>query len=199
MKNKSLIFLLLALFLVIGAAAWLYPRLEAQYTPETVPVSTAVPSEAPAEESADPAVSPTPQPKLPDFTIFDAEGEPMSFYEFEGKPLVINFWATWCGPCKIELPAFEDAYSRYGDSVGFLMVNMDGTDNTVESVRSFLAETGYTFPVWYDTEFSAAFTFGVSSIPLTLFVRDDLTLWGYRMGAMEAEELETYINALLQE
>ena len=101
-----------------------------------------------------------------DFKVYDREGNPVSLSDMAGKPVVVNFWATWCGPCKSELPAFEKAYKTYGDKVEFMMVNLtDGQRETVPKVNEFISENEYTFPVYYDTKYSASAAYGISSIP----------------------------------
>ena len=71
--------------------------------------------------------------------------------------MILNFWASWCGPCRSEMPEFEQAYAQYGEDIQFVMVNStDGYQETVDSASEFLAENGYNFPAWYDTDFEAS-------------------------------------------
>jgi len=133
-----------------------------------------------------------------DFTVQNANGEWVNLSDFRGKPVIINFWATWCGPCKSELPAFDAAYQTHGDKVNFLMVNLtDGTRETTEKVNSFIEKNGYTFPVLFDSKSSGAMTYSVYSIPLTVFVDAKGNLLGSHTGAMSAKTLEEYIDTLL--
>ena len=74
--------------------------------------------------------------KALDFTMLNSEGEEVSLYDYVGKPIVLNFWASWCPPCKAEMPDFEAAYQKYGDDVVFLMVNLtDGRRETVDTAN----------------------------------------------------------------
>lgn len=126
----------------------------------------------------------------PDFTVLDGEGNRVSLSDFLGKPVIVNFWATWCGPCKNEMPEFEEVYAEYGEQIHFLMINCtDGTRDTVESVRDFIKENGYTFPVYYDTESSAAVTYGVSGIPMTFFIDAEGHAVAYAQGSLDRETL----------
>lgn len=134
----------------------------------------------------------------PDFTVIDTAGSEVKLSESFGKPIVLNFWATWCGPCKSELPAFDAAYAAYGQEIEFMMINLtDGQRETVEIVKSFVSENGYSFPVYYDTAYSAANAYGVYSVPLTVFIAEDGTIQNAQIGAMSADTLEQYIQDLL--
>lgn len=137
-------------------------------------------------------------PAAVDFTVTDREGNTVKLSEFFGKPIIINFWATWCGPCKSELPVFDEAYKKYGEDVTFLMVNLtDGYRDTVEAVKAFIEDTGYTFPVYFDTEYSGAYAYRVSSIPLTVLIDAKGYVYQSHVGAMNKSILEGYITGIL--
>ncbi len=136
--------------------------------------------------------------KMPDFTVYTAEGEKVTLYEKLEGPVVINFWATWCPPCKSELPAFDALAKEYEGRVEFMMVDLtDGERETVDGVLSFLSENGYTFPVYYDKDGNAAMLYGVSSIPLTIFLDSEGRLCDYHLGAMTEDALKESIEELL--
>ncbi len=133
-----------------------------------------------------------------DFTVVNEQREQISLSDFRGKPTVVNFWATWCGPCKSEMAAFETMYQKYGKQVNFLMVNLtDGARETVAGVSDFIQQKGYTFPVYYDTAMDAANTYRVYSIPTTLFVDQQGMLVHRYSGALNEMTLENYIQNLL--
>ena len=137
--------------------------------------------------------------QAPDFEVFDLAGNAVKLSDFQGKPVVVNFWASWCGPCKSEMPDFEEMYQQYGDEVHFLMVNMtDGSRETVEVASEFIAEQGYTFPVYYDTEYSAAITYGVTSIPATYFIDAQGNAVAYARSAINAETLQLGIDMIFE-
>ncbi len=135
----------------------------------------------------------------PDFTVYDREGNRMSFSDFAGKPVVINFWATWCGYCVKEMPAFEKAYKEYGDEVVFMMINVtDGYQETKEKAEEFIDEKGYEFPVYYDLDLSAAGIYGASSLPATAFINAEGELVHGQLGMMSEESLYGFIEKILE-
>ena len=136
----------------------------------------------------------------PDFTMLDMEGNEVKLSDFFGTPIVLNFWASWCPPCKAELPDFEEACKRYEGKVTFLMVNLtDGQRETVEVAKSYIASQGYTFPVYFDTKYEAAYTYGVSSIPQTYFINADGSLEARATGMISAAQLEKGIGMIYSE
>ena len=154
-------------------------------------------SAAPAETTA-----PTTQPDAttqatepvdltaPDFTVYDAQGNPHKLSDFRGKPVVLNFWASWCPPCKAEMPDFEEAYQSRGEDIHFVMVNLtDGQSETVATASQFLAESGYTFPVYFDTQGQAATVYGIQSIPTTFFIDAEGKIVAAGSGKLDAASL----------
>lgn len=134
-----------------------------------------------------------------DFTVLDENGGEVRLSDFFGKPIIINFWATWCGPCTSELPVFEKAYTAFGDRVHFLMVNLtDGTRDTVDGVKAFVARNGFTFPVLYDTNYSGAYAYNVVSIPKTVAIDSQGRVIKTYTGAISESRLEAIIDDLLK-
>lgn len=132
------------------------------------------------------------------FTVLNKNMEEVSLSDKKGKPVVINFWATWCSPCKAELPAFEKMYKKYKGEVEFMMVNLTyGNNETVAKVRKFIQENGYTFPVYYDTQGKAADTYEVSAIRLTLFINADGNIVHTYNQAISETALQGYIKDIL--
>ena len=127
--------------------------------------------------------------QAPDFTVTDYDGEEVMLSDYFGKPIVVNFWASWCPPCKAEMPDFEEAYKTHSE-VQFLMVNMTGGRETLESAKEHVERQGYTFTVLFDTEYSAAYAYYVNSLPATYFIDAEGNLIAYATGMLDAETLE---------
>lgn len=128
--------------------------------------------------------------EAPDFTVIKGEDEEVKLSDFLGKPVVLNFWASWCGPCKSEMPGFQNMYDAYGEDVVFMMVNLtDGSRETKETATAYMEKNEYTFPVYFDTNQEAAYAYYVTSVPMTYFIDAEGYLTAYGQGAMAEETL----------
>lgn len=207
MKNKSvlLIVLTVALVAILFAAYVVYHRFQpgnaanqlqtpAVQTQQTVLVPTDNTETEKVEDAPDTQENETSEKdgmiKAPDFLVENAEGETVHLSDLAGKPVVLNFWASWCPPCKSEMPEFDSAYQEMGEEVCFMMVNLtDGDRETRASAMKYVEAQGYVFPVYLDTEQDAVLTYGVTSIPTTYFIDKDGFIAARAVGAIDKETL----------
>jgi thiol-disulfide isomerase/thioredoxin len=146
-------------------------------------------------EATEPVKPERQEPKAMDFTVYDTEGNPVKLSSYIGKPIVLNFWASWCGPCKREMPGFQQLYQELGDQVQFLMVNLTGYDD-IASANALIAQYGYTFPVLFDTVLDGADTYGVTAFPTTVFIDGEGYLMEKYVGAMDEGTLKNKIDLI---
>ena len=201
-KKKLVLILILVFVLLLGGAYFLYNQLSQNLAPDQLATQPSVEETQKAPESpTDPPDTPTDATNdpviAPDFTVYDADGNPVKLYDYTGKPIVLNFWASWCGPCQMEMPDFQEKYLELGEDVQFLMINMtDGSRETVESASDFIAQQGYTFPVFYDTTTEAAMTYGAYSLPTTFFISAEGHAIARATGAIDGETLQRGIDMI---
>lgn len=130
-----------------------------------------------------------------DFTVTDKDGKTVKLSEFVGKPIVINFWASWCGPCRSELGHFDKLAKEYEGKVTFLMVNLYGEDRN--KVINFVKNNNYTFPLYFDDTKSGAKAYSVTGIPVTVFITAAGKVVEQRTGEMSEAVLRAYVKQLL--
>lgn len=133
-------------------------------------------------------------------TVYDKAGEEIKLEDKKGKPIILNFWASWCPPCQGEMPDFQKVYEELGTEVEFMMVNLtDGSRETKENAIAFIEENKYTFPVYFDTKQDAASVYQVFSIPITYFINAEGNIVTYAKGGISEENLRTGINMILEQ
>lgn len=128
------------------------------------------------------------------FTVTDVNGKLVSLSDFIGKPIVINFWAYWCGPCGRELPHFDKLAKEYKGTVEFLMVSVDLSK---ETVKKYVLQNGYTFPLYFDDTESGSDAYSVSAIPVTVFITADGNIDEKLVGAISETTLRNHITRIL--
>ena len=199
MSKKALLALVLAFAALIIGASFLYQSLAdqnpAQQQLATMPVQTT----APAAAETTPNTTGEAEAVIPaiDFTVYDADGNAVKLSDFYGKPIVLNFWASWCGPCRSEMPDFQKACTDLEGKVQFLMINMtDGSRETLDTAKAFLSDSGYTFPVFFDTDVDAAVKYSVYALPTTFFINAEGHLVAYAERALSADLLQKGIDMI---
>lgn len=130
-----------------------------------------------------------------DFTVKKTDGSEFTLSDQKGKVVLLNFWATWCGPCVYEMPIFEQLYEEYSeDEVVILAVNCM---EEAETVDAFIKESGYTFPFAYDEDGAVGMQYGASSIPYTLAIDEEGMIQGTFVGVKSIEDqYKAYKNAI---
>lgn len=188
-KTYNLIIAVLSAVILLGGSVLMLGGCSEAAVEETEPVTT-----------VETTVATEPVNLAPDFTFTDAEGNSYTLADFRGKPVLLNFWATWCGPCKAELPEFEEAYLEYGDRVQFIMVDMvEGRDETVENGLAYFSEQGYTLPLFFDTNEEAIAAYSLTGFPTTCFISAEGELVSSQLGMLDAETLLAGIESILSE
>lgn len=182
---------------VMGGSLWAYNTFrDAGYTPE--PVSTPPPAaDLPDDSEPEPVVA-------PDFTVLDAQGNEVTLESRLGKPVVINFWASWCPPCKAEMPDIQALYEDWDKNGGDLVIlgvaqpNEDGNawnkEGDTQAVTQFLEENGYAYPVVMDVDGSIFATYGVQALPTTYMISSDGSVFGYAAGGLTRDIMDSIID-----
>ena len=138
----------------------------------------------------------------PDFSAQTPAKESFSLSDYvdreggDGRPVVLNFWASWCGPCRMEMPAFERASLKYADRAAVLGINQA---ESTETIQRFAQNTGVTYPLLVDEDWVVNNKYGVSNLPTTIFVDANGVIREVFVGTMNQAVLEDRINSLLQQ
>lgn len=129
----------------------------------------------------------------PDFELETLSGDSVRLSELRGKPVLINFWATWCGPCRLEMPMIQARYSANKDKFTVLAVNFD---EPVETVRPYVQELGLTFPVLLDPGGAVQQLYRVRGYPTSVLVDADGIVRIRHIGIMSEKQLDNYLSQL---
>lgn len=165
------------------------PTVQATQQPEVTGTPEA--TDAPEESQA-------PIPAL-DFTLTDQFGNTHTLDQYKGKTILLNFWATWCGPCRSEMPDLQAVYEDYGKNEKDLVVlgvaapNL-GQEGSAEDITAFLEENGYTYPTLMNEDASLFYSYGISSFPTTFMIDKNGNVYGYIMGAQSREVFDDIIQ-----
>ncbi len=130
----------------------------------------------------------------PDFELPDVNGEIVSLSDFAGRPVILNFWATWCAPCRVEMPALQEAQAAYGD--GGPVVLTINQEETAERVTEFFDEVGLTLPALLDAEAEVGMAYSAIFLPTTVIVGPDGIVSAVHRGVISREELDGYLGQM---
>lgn len=135
----------------------------------------------------------------PDFTLVDQYGNEHTLSDYKGKTVFLNFWATWCGPCRSEMPEIQALYEKYGENEEDLVVlgvatpNL-GQEGSAEDIAAFLEDQGYTFPTVMDETGFISAMYGISAYPTTFMIDADGNVYGYVASALTGDIMESIVQ-----
>lgn len=138
--------------------------------------------------------------KALDFTLYDQYGKEHKLSDYKGKTIFLNLWATWCPPCRDEMPYIEELYKEYKKNtdevviLGVASPNL-GQEGDAKHVKDFLKQEGYTFPVLLDEGGSLVYQYGISSFPSTFIIDKDGYITQYVPGGMDKDTMKYLINS----
>jgi peroxiredoxin len=144
----------------------------------------------PAEETA---VSPQRDSQAPNFMLSDLSGQEISLSDLRGRVVLINFWATWCGPCQLEMPALQSRYEMYEGDLTVLAVDFD---EPADLVQDFVDEYGLTFDVLLDPGASVQQLYRVLGYPTSVFVDEQGVIRIIHVGIMAESQLDSYLGEM---
>ncbi|MPM08227.1 Thiol-disulfide oxidoreductase ResA [bioreactor metagenome] len=190
MNNKKVLAVsIIALVVVIAASMAVYNVYVDKVDPTTGAITDASQTMAEVQTFAATAAQ--------DFTMQDASGKTVKLSDFKGTPVVLNFWTSWCSYCRSEMPYFESAYKQYGDQVQFIMLNPVKSERSSNGGKTFIQESGYTFPVFYETEGKAITSYGLRGFPATIFIDANGNIVDKNLGAISQAKLNEMVQTLL--
>lgn len=130
-----------------------------------------------------------------DFSVKDLSGETVKLSSLRGKTVLVNFWATWCSPCKEEMPLLQSYFDAHNQN-GFVLVAVNVSDD-IEDAQAFIEHYGYTFPVWSDPPGNVLIDLGMNGLPASLVISPEGTVVKRWIGPVTQEDLDGVITPLL--
>src|SRR5690625_2253413 len=132
----------------------------------------------------------------PDFELETIDGELVSLSDYRGQKVILNFWASWCGPCRAEMPDMQKFYSEYGDDIAILAVNLRETERNDDNVRDFVEEYDVTFPVLSDVSTAVANIYQARQLPTSYLIHSDGTIHNKAVGPLNYESMVREFNEM---
>ncbi|MBG0788518.1 MAG: TlpA family protein disulfide reductase [Anaerolineaceae bacterium] len=207
MKNKRwyldaaliLIVLFLGALLVLRLTNYAKPEAEVQTTEETAAPEGVANVEVVVDPTSTPVVltadeqEPEDVDYAIDFTLNDLAGNSVSLSDYAGTPVLVNFWATWCPPCRSELPLIQAYQEKYAD--GFVVLALSGGE-TAQDVQAFITENGYTFMVLLDSDYAISELYGVRGYPTSFFIDADGVIQKVHIGELTEPLIMAYLDQI---
>ena len=137
---------------------------------------------------------------IPNFEFQDADGNVVEFDSFKGKPVVINFWGTWCPYCVAEMGDFDKIVAEYGDRVNFIFLDVaNSEEETPEKVEKFIADNGYeNITSYYDVPGYGIYMFGISSFPTTVYIDARGNLYDATIGMETYDTIAEVLDSMFE-
>jgi len=132
----------------------------------------------------------------PNFDLRTIQGKSAQLDDYEGKPVLINFWATWCPPCRAEMPEIEEFYEKYKNDVVVLGINLTQTEASIDGVKAFVNEYNATFPVLLDEEMNVSTLYKVQGYPTSYFVDGKGIIRQKIVGAMSYDYMVNQLKEM---
>ena len=189
-KNDNTVILILILGLVVFALYSVYNHHKVANQPPPAKTSTDISTSSSRAVKGELA---------PEIVLQDLQGQTVKMSDYRGKVVILNFWASWCSPCKSEMPELDKAAQEFasGSDAVLLTVNMtDGTRETIDKARQYVDGNKFSLPVLLDTEGKAAQAYNITSIPTTFIIDKQGVLNQYFSGPTTRDALNNYVNQL---
>ncbi|MBO8155117.1 MAG: TlpA family protein disulfide reductase [Bacillaceae bacterium] len=133
----------------------------------------------------------------PDFTLESLAGEEVSLSDFRGKKVFLNFWASWCPPCRAEMPEMQEFHEKYGDEVVIIAVNATGTERSLDVVKEYVEKNNYTFTILLDKDLKVNATYQALSLPTTYYINSEgIIQFPRKIGPMDFDMMKNYMEEL---
>lgn len=160
----------------------------------TLPAAPSISTTTDPADLASLETAPTQGALAPDFSLFNLEGEQITLSELRGHPVMINLWATWCAPCRIEMPHIQDRFERYAGE-GFLVLAVD-FDEPADIVADFRDELGLTFDILLDPGAEVQELYRNRNYPSTFFIDENGVIQVQHIGLMTEGQLDENLAAI---
>ncbi len=185
---------LAALALAASLLYWGYGRLrdEPGEALRSIPAFSGTPESGLGSLSLDTENLPRPGDPAPDFELLALSGETVRLSDYLGRPVILNFWATWCAPCRLEMPELQRAQAEFGDE-GPLVLTIN-QEESAERVGEFLDEVGLTLPALLDSDAGVGKTYGAFFLPTTVIVDQDGRVAAIHRGMISRDQLNDYLS-----